>query len=94
MSIEEDQQLGDKNAPMYNASYHPLEGERLHDLLRDLSAEEKKIALPQIVNATENKIRNYLITIVPPTRDDKQDGTWFFISNGILSGSCLEGRTR
>lgn len=72
---------------MYMETYHPLQGENLKDLLRNLTEDQKKVAMEQIESATKNKTRNYRITIVPPNADDGKGGIWFDIENGIIKES-------
>lgn len=72
---------------MYHESYHKLEGENLEYLLKDLTEEQKSIALGQINAAIENRTRNYRVVIVPPNADDGKGGIWFDIENGIVKGS-------
>ena len=73
---------------MYNDSYHPLNEADKAYVLKDLTEEQREIARKQIDAATEAKIRNYRITIVPPESEDKPNsGIYFDITNGIPSGS-------
>ena len=75
---------------MYNATYHPLEGERLKDVLFGLTEDEARIARDQVEAATIAKIRNYRVTIVPPEGDYK--GVYFDVENGQVIGSSDLGR--
>jgi hypothetical protein len=75
---------------MYNESYHPLEGERLTDILDGMTEDEQKIALEQVNAATAAKTRNYRVTISPAT--ETYDGMWFDVTNGIVTGSSDLGR--
>jgi len=74
---------------MWNENYHPLEGEFLKNILDNASDEEKKIIMRQVRAANGGKIRNYRITIVPPDADGK-GGTWYDVTNGIITGSSRE----
>jgi len=75
---------------MYHETYHPLEGERLKDILDGMTDEEKAIAMKQIEEATANKTRDYRVTIVPPEGDYK--GMYFDVQNGQVIGSSDIGR--
>lgn len=73
---------------MYNASYHPLNEADTTWILKDLTEDQREIARKQINAATEAKIRNYRITIVPPESEEKPNsGIYFDITNGVPSGS-------
>ncbi|MBN1167004.1 MAG: hypothetical protein JXA44_07715 [Methanospirillaceae archaeon] len=74
---------------MYNATYHPLEGDNLKNILDNASEEEKKVIMEQVNAATAIKTRNYRITIVPPDERGR-GGTWYNVENGIVTGSCRE----
>lgn len=74
---------------MWNENYHPLDGDLLKNILDNASEEEKKIIMRQVRAATAGKIRNYRITIVPPDVEGK-GGTWYDITNGIVTGSSRE----
>jgi len=75
---------------MWNENYHPLDGERLKDILDGMTDEEKRIARDQVEAATVAKIRNYRVTIVPPEGDYK--GMYFDVENGQIVGSSDLGR--
>jgi len=74
---------------MWNENYHPLEGDNLKNILDNTSEEEKKIIMQQVRAAKAGKIRNYRITIVPPDAEGK-GGTWYDVTNGIVTDSCRE----
>jgi len=59
---------------MYNDTYHPLEGERLKDVLFGLTEEEARIARDQVEAATVAKIRNYRGHISQNSQRDKHGG--------------------
>ena len=75
---------------MYHETYHPLDGERLENILDGMSDEEKAIAAKQVEAATAAQIRNYRVTIVPPEGDYK--GMYFDVENGQVIGSSDLGR--
>jgi len=75
---------------MYHETYHPLGGSNLKDILDGLSEAEKAIVNEQVAAATAAKIRNYRVTIVPPSGSDA--GQYFDVENGIVKGSQDLGR--
>lgn len=74
---------------MYNAAYHPLQGDNLKNILDNTDEKEREMIIQQVNAATEGKVRKYRITIVSP--DSKgRGGTWYDVDNGIVIGSCRE----
>jgi hypothetical protein len=75
--------------PMYNASYHPLEGNNLKNILDNAGKREQELIMEQVGAATAGKIRKFRITIVPPDADG-EGGIWYDVDNGIVIGSCRQ----
>ena len=74
---------------MHHATYHPLQGENLKNILDNADEKEQKMIMDQVNAATAAKTRKYRITIVPPDAKGR-GGTWYDIDNGIVIGSCRE----
>ncbi len=68
---------------MYNATYHPLEGELLKNILDNASPKEAARIKEQVTAATKGRIRNYRIEI--------SENTWYDVKNGVVSGSSRQG---
>jgi hypothetical protein len=81
--------------PMYNESYHSLQGENLKDALVGLTETQKKEFVKQNSAAADGKIRDFFIVLKPPTTgsmyDGSADGVWMHIVNGQMIGSCYQG---
>ena len=74
---------------MWNETYHPLDGDNLKNILDNASEKEKAIIMEHVNAAKRGKIRNFDIIIVPPD-EDGEGGTWYNITNGIVTDSCRE----